>query len=97
MPETSSKLYRELFELGPTPTAVFDIEGNLVMANRALAHHLGYGPQLLRPAGLGFRELFWKPESGEKLRRELQERGAIERWKSKTQKGIALRPFSPAA
>lgn len=78
-PEISDEIYLELFERGSTPTAIFSVAGGLFMANRALAHHLGYGPQDLGPGGLEFRELFWKPETGEKLQLELQEREVIRR------------------
>lgn len=77
--EIPRHIFRELFELSPTPTAVFEIGGDLILANRSLALQLGYELEELRAAGLRFQDLLWNPETGEKLRRELQERRVIRR------------------
>ncbi len=78
-PGISGEIYRELFEHGSTPSGVFDLSGEMLAANAPLAQYLGYPSQDLGGPKFQFRDLFWEPEDGERLRRELHDKGGIRR------------------
>jgi PAS domain S-box-containing protein len=58
---------------------VFEIGGDLILANRSLAHQLGYELGELQTGGLRFQDLLWNTETADELRRELEKRRVIRR------------------
>ncbi len=76
---TESDLYRELFDLSPTPDAVFDRGGLCQAANQAFLVTFGYREEELRVPGIHFKDLFFHAETGQRLSAALFEKRIIRR------------------
>jgi PAS domain S-box-containing protein len=72
-------IYRELFDLGPTPTAVFDLKGGCFLVNRAFCYQLGYDRENLLAGKIRFQDFFRKVEIANELIGELEERFVVRR------------------
>ena len=88
MPEThlgddpyplSPELYRELFELSPTPAAVFGQNGACRLVNQALLHQLGYEQDAFTTGQLTLQSLLEAETAPEELLRELEDRRVLRR------------------
>ncbi|MEA1977920.1 MAG: response regulator [Chloroflexota bacterium] len=72
-------IYQELFDLGPTPSAVFGIRGHCLLVNRAFAYQLGYKREPLLKGEILLQDIFQKKRVAEELIAELIERHVIRR------------------
>jgi PAS domain S-box-containing protein len=72
-------MYRGLFELAPTPTAVFDMDGCCILVNSAFSQQLGFGQDALLQGEVRFKDLFLKVGLASSLIEELEERQVIRR------------------
>jgi PAS domain S-box-containing protein len=77
--ENSVGKFRELFDLIPSPTAVFDLEGRCFLVNRAFSHLLGHSREALLEGKIEFKDLFFDHTEAKGLVNELQERQVIRR------------------
>jgi PAS domain S-box-containing protein len=77
--DKADRMYQELFDLGPMPTAVFEMNGKCLLANRAFFYQLGYDQEALISGGIRFEDLFHKRSLAEELVTELKERHVIRR------------------
>lgn len=75
----SPALYRELFELSPTPAAVFDQNGACRLVNQALLHQLGYEQEPFISGQLTLQSLLEDESTSEDLIRELEDRRVLRR------------------
>ena len=75
----TADLYQELFDLSPTPSAVFGIRGRCLLVNRAFAYQLGYKREPLLKGEVLLQDIFQKKRSAEELIAELIERHVIRR------------------
>ncbi len=71
--------YQELFELIPSPTAVFDVDGKCHLVNRAFSYLLGHNRKDLLEHRIEFKDLFFNHFHAIELISELQERQVIRR------------------
>ncbi len=72
-------MYQELFDLSPTPSAVFGTHGRCLLANRAFSYQLGYDQGSLLSGEVLFQDLFRKKSVAKELVTELKERHVIRR------------------
>lgn len=88
MPEThlgddphplSPEVYRELFELSPTPAGVFDQSGACRLVNQALLHQLGYEQEPFVTGELTLQNLLEAETAADDLLRELEDRRVLRR------------------
>jgi len=77
--ERSANLYKDLFDLSPTPGAIFDEEGYCQIANLAFNTRLGYDPPDLLSKPFSVNELFDNPKNAKVFLLQLQERRIIRR------------------
>jgi PAS domain S-box-containing protein len=73
-------IYQNLFELSPTPSAVFDENGCCILANRAFRIQLGFETDEKDPLDLTLTEVFI--EQDQTFIERLQNRGVLRRWES---------------
>ncbi len=79
LPFSDRKIYQDIFEFSPTPTAVYDLKGRCLHANRAFYIHLGFEPQDSGSAEPIFSRLFERAEEGNQFLNEIQERTVVRR------------------
>jgi PAS domain S-box-containing protein len=72
-------MYQELFDLSPSPAAVFGTHGRCLLANRAFSYQLGYEHGSLLSGEVLFGDLFRKKSTANELIAELIERHVIRR------------------
>jgi PAS domain S-box-containing protein len=72
-------MYQELFDLSPSPAAVFGTQGHCLLANRAFSYQLGYERGSLLSGEVLFQDIFRKKSVAKELVTELQERHVIRR------------------
>jgi len=72
-------IYRELFELGPSPSAVFTLEGSCRLVNLAFLNLLGLERERLLGGERSFVDLFPNPDVAEDILAELHDRPVIRR------------------
>ena len=75
----AASMYQELFDLGPTPSAVFGIRGRCLLVNRAFAYQLGYKREPLLKGEILLQDIFQKKRAAEELIAEVIERHVIRR------------------
>ncbi len=76
---TPQDVYRELFELSPTPTAVFDLDGRCRLINRAMVNLLGQTANPSEPMHLQLNQILAEPELAQDLLDDLRQRQVIRR------------------
>jgi len=84
------ELYEQIFEYSPTPSAVFELGGACVAANRAFIIKLGYDPQtFFKKEIIAFKDIFEHIDAAKKFALIIQQREIIRRFeiKLKTQDG----------
>jgi len=74
-----SDIYRDLFELGPSPSAVFTLEGECQLANLAFLNLLGLEREHVLEGDVTFTGLFPEPQAALNILDELQKRPVIRR------------------
>ncbi len=72
-------MYQELFDLSPSPAAVFGTHGRCLLVNRAFSFQLGYDQASLLRGDVLFQDIFRKKNVAEELVTELKERPVIRR------------------
>jgi PAS domain S-box-containing protein len=72
-------MFQELFDLSPSPTAVFGTQGRCFLVNRAFSYQLGYDQTSLLRGEVLFQDIFRKKSVAEELVTELKERHVIRR------------------
>jgi PAS domain S-box-containing protein len=72
-------MYQELFDLSPSPAAVFGTHGRCLLVNRAFSYQLGYDHGSLLNGEILFQDLFKKKSVAKELVTELKERHVIRR------------------
>jgi PAS domain S-box-containing protein len=72
-------MLEELFQLSPTPSAVFDAEGDCVLANRAFALLVGVGQESLSDCSITFEEMFVDRDVPTRLRKEIEAKDVVRR------------------
>ncbi|UCF61807.1 MAG: response regulator [Anaerolineaceae bacterium] len=72
-------MYQELFDLSPSPAAVFSTQGHCQLVNRAFSYQLGYERGSLLRGEVLFQDIFRKKSVAEELVAELKERHVIRR------------------
>jgi PAS domain S-box-containing protein len=76
---TSQTVYQQLFDLSPTPTALFDQEGRCYLANRAMLSLLGLQDESIPITDLKLADLLNDPDLAPELLADLRERRVIRR------------------
>ncbi len=76
---TPQAVYQELFELSPTPTALFDLDGRCRLVNRAMLNLLGLPAEPPQPAEVELAEILAEPDLAQGLLDDLRERKVIRR------------------
>lgn len=75
----SSGSYRTMFERNPSPRAVVDSRGRILLTNQAFSHQLGFEPKELRSGRTSFFDLFHSASEARGIIEELQSREIIRR------------------
>jgi PAS domain S-box-containing protein len=73
------EVYQELFDLSPTPTALFDLGGRCRLANRAMLNLLGRQVESQPPRNLRLRDILAESDLASALLDELRERRVVRR------------------
>jgi PAS domain S-box-containing protein len=76
---TSQVAYQELFELSPTPTALFDLDGGCQLVNRAMLNLLGRPVEGVELTELQLVDILAAPDLAQDLLADLRERRVIRR------------------
>jgi PAS domain S-box-containing protein len=72
--------FRNLFDLTPTPTAIFNFTGKCLLTNRAFSGQIGMQNDNLLEAEFLFTDIFDKSRNARKFLDALDDRGVIRRW-----------------
>jgi len=77
--EEIARRYQALFDLAPTPTAVFDMHGRCWLCNHAFSVQLGYDRKRIQDGELCFKDLFTAPDQAHAMMDEILEREVVRR------------------
>lgn len=92
--ETASTpaIYKDIFELSPSPIGIFNQDGECLLANRAFYFQLGYDIVAEQKPVITLQALFFRPDLLEKFSELMQKRDVIRRWETrlKTRDGDSI-------
>ena len=75
-------IYKNIFELSPTPTAIFNPEGYCCLANMAFYLQLGYEISFVEKETIHIREIFKNAKAYQAFLKLLEERDVLRRWET---------------
>ena len=79
---TTSAIYKHIFELSPSPMAIFAADGECLLANRAFFVQLGYDQDDDQKNALSLENIFFLSEALGKFRDHIDDRNVIRRWET---------------
>ncbi|MFN2235646.1 MAG: response regulator [Anaerolineales bacterium] len=80
---SQSSIYRHIFEFSPSPMAIFALDGECLLANRAFFIQLGFDMDEDEKHPLGLQNLFHQPEALQNFRDLLDDRHIVRRWETR--------------